>query len=121
MIDKGFDIKEECAARFIAVHVPPGNSGQSQMLPKDINKTNDIAKLRILVEQVIRRFKPFNLIVKELPISFVSNLNGIIVICAIIVISRYPFRLRPTHCKVSISPCLKGLPYLSKNTTLKQQ
>ena len=42
MVDKGFNIKEECAARFIDDHVPPGNRGQSQMLPKDIKKTNDI-------------------------------------------------------------------------------
>ena len=32
----------------------------SQMLPKDIKETNDIAKLHILVEQVRRRFKTFN-------------------------------------------------------------
>ena len=82
MVDKGFNIKEECAARFIDVHVPPGNRGQSQMLPKDIKKTNDIAKSHILVEQVIRRFKTFNSIAKELQISLENNLDDIIVICA---------------------------------------
>ena len=25
MVDKGFNIKEECATHFIDVHVPPGN------------------------------------------------------------------------------------------------
>ena len=82
MVHKIFNIKEECAARFIDVHVPPGNHGHLQMLPKDIKKTNDIAKLRILVEQVIRRFKTFNLIAKEFPISLMNNLDDIIVICA---------------------------------------
>ena len=82
MVDKGFNIKEECATRFIDVHVPPGNRGQFQMLPKDIKKTNDIAKLHILVEQVSRRLKTFNLIAKELPISLVNNLDDIIVIFA---------------------------------------
>ena len=82
MVDKGFNIKEECAANFTDVHVPPGNRGQSQMLPKDIKKTNDITKLHILVEQVTRRIKTFNLIVKELPISLVINSDDIIVICA---------------------------------------
>ena len=79
---KELNIKKECAACFIDVHVPLGNRGQSQMLPKDIKKTNDIAKLRILVEQVIRRFKNFNLIAKELPVSLVNNLDDIIVMCA---------------------------------------
>ena len=82
MVDKGFNIKEESAARFINVLVPPANRGQSQMLPKDIKKTNDIAKLRILVEQVIRRFKTFNIIAKELPISLTNNLDNIITICS---------------------------------------
>ena len=52
------------------------------MLPKDIKKTNDIAKLPILVKQVIRRFKTFTLIAKELPISLLNNLDVIIVIRA---------------------------------------
>ena len=82
MIDKGFNIKEECAAHFIDVHVPPGNRDQWQMLPKDIKKTNGIAKFRILAEQVIRRFKTFNLMAKELPIFLVNNLDDITVICA---------------------------------------
>ena len=82
MVDKGFNIKEECTARFIDVHVPPGNRGHSQMLAKDIKKTNDIGKFRVSVEQVMRRFKTFNLIAKELLISLVNDLHDIIVICA---------------------------------------
>ena len=82
MVDKGFNIMEECAARFINVHVPPGKRGQSQMMPKEIKKTNDVAKLRILVEQVIRRFKTFHLIAKELPITLTPNLDDIVIICA---------------------------------------
>ena len=82
MVDKGFNIIEECAARFINVHVPPGKRGQSQMLAKDLRKTTDVAKLRILVEQVIRRFKTFHIIAKELPISLTHNLDDIVIICA---------------------------------------
>lgn len=65
--------KEECAGHFIDVHVPPGCCGQSHMLPKDLKQTNDIGKLRIMFEQVIRRFKTLNLIAKELPVSLVVN------------------------------------------------
>ena len=74
MVDKGFNIKEERAPRFMDI-------GQLQRLPKDIKKTNDIAKLCLLVEQVIKRFKTFNLIAKELPIPLGDNLDDI-VICA---------------------------------------
>ena len=50
------------------------------MLPKDIKKINDIAKLCILVEQVIRRSKTLS--TKEWPISLVNNIDNIMVICA---------------------------------------
>ena len=42
MVDKGFNIKEECAARFIDVHVPPQNYGQSQILRKPITLQNQV-------------------------------------------------------------------------------
>ena len=50
------------------------------MLPKDIKKINDIAKLCNLVEQVIRRSKTLS--TKEWPISLVNNIDNIMVICA---------------------------------------
>ena len=85
MVDKGFNIVEECAARFINVLVPPGKRGQSQMLTSDVRKTQQIAKLRILVEQVIRRFKTFHLLARELPISLTSNIDDIVIICAALI------------------------------------
>ena len=33
MVDKGFNISKECAAKRIYVVVPPGKQGSSQMLP----------------------------------------------------------------------------------------
>ena len=57
MVDKGFNILNECAARRIDVIVPPGKRGSSQMMPAEITKTNKIAKTRILVEQVIHCLK----------------------------------------------------------------
>ena len=82
MVDKGFNIEDECTARRIHLLVPPGRRGQSQMLQKDIAKTNKVAKLRILVEQVIRRFKCFRILANEFPISALSQLDDIIIVCA---------------------------------------
>ena len=39
MVDKGFNITEECNARRIHVSVPPGKRGSSQMMPSDVKKT----------------------------------------------------------------------------------
>nr|XP_047138993.1 uncharacterized protein LOC124814930 [Hydra vulgaris] len=61
MADKGFNLIEECVARKIYFITPPGRRGTSQMIASDVSKTSAIAKVRILVEQVIRRLKPFEL------------------------------------------------------------
>ena len=53
MVNKGFNISNECVAKRIYVVVPPEKRGSSQMLPSEVTKTNKIAKTRILVEQII--------------------------------------------------------------------
>ena len=47
MVDKGFNISNECAAKRIYVVVPPGKQS-SQMLPSEVTKTNKIAKTYII-------------------------------------------------------------------------
>ena len=47
------------------------------MTPAEINKTSAIAQVRILVEQVIRRLKTFQIIANEMPISVLSDVNDI--------------------------------------------
>lgn len=71
MADKGFNIYDECAARMISLHIPPGKRGTSQMLPAQLVKTKRIANLRILVEQVIRRMKTYRILKYEMPLSIV--------------------------------------------------
>ena len=84
MADKGFNIADECAARHLYFTVPPGKSGCSQMTPSEVKKTSDIAKLRILVEQVIRRMKTFRIIAGEVPISLLGHMNDILIVTAAI-------------------------------------
>ena len=62
--------------------VPPGKRGASQFMSKDVTETCKIAKVRILVEQVIRQMKTFRLIANELPLSLVPQANDILVVCA---------------------------------------
>eukprot|EP00111_Clytia_hemisphaerica_P015034 TCONS_00044246-protein len=59
MTDKGFNIEQECAQKSIHLIIPPGRRGTSQMTEAQLKKTAHIAKVRILVEQVIRRVKTF--------------------------------------------------------------
>ena len=67
--DKGFNIRDECAARLVTLHIPPGKRGAVQLSAAAVSKTKRIANLRILVEQVIRRLKTFRVLQTEIPIT----------------------------------------------------
>lgn len=82
MADKGFNLHNECAARSLYFVVPPGRRGTSQMAPAEVSKTSAIAKVRILVEQVIRRLKTFRIIANELPITMLGHVDDILMVCS---------------------------------------
>ena len=48
----------------------------------EVSKTSAIAKVRILVEQIIRTIKTFNILANELPMSMLENVDDIMLICA---------------------------------------
>ena len=84
MVDKGFNITVECAARRIYISVPPGKRGQSQMLTNDIEQTHKVANVRILVEQVISQLKNFRMLSHEIPLNMIVYMDDVLQICAAI-------------------------------------
>ena len=85
MTDKGFsNISQECANHSIHLIIPPGKRGTSQLTPEEVVRTSEIAKTRILVEQVIRRVKTFRLLAGEIPISLLRHLHDIMIVCCAI-------------------------------------
>ena len=48
------------------------------MAPANVSKTSNIAEVKILVEQFIRRMKAFHLLSNELSISVLSNTENIL-------------------------------------------
>ena len=80
MADRGFNIQNECDARLIYFTVPPGRKGTAEMAV-EVRETSKVAKLRILVEQVIRRVKTFKFLSQEVPISMLSHVKDILVVC----------------------------------------
>lgn len=90
MADKGFNIQQECLARNITFHVPPGKRGQYQMLPSEVRKTKQVANLRILIEQVICQIRAFKILSHEFPIKLLSSIDDITVICAALVNLKTP-------------------------------
>ena len=80
--DKGFNISQDCDARLLSLHIPPGKRGQIQMTKADVKKTKNIANLRILVEQVIRRLKSFSILSNQMPVTLLPSADQIIRVCA---------------------------------------
>jgi len=80
--DKGFNIREECHARLLTLHVPPGLRGQVQMTSVAVAKTKQIANLRILIEQVIRRLKTYRILSSQVSITLLPCLSRIVNVCA---------------------------------------
>ena len=64
--------------------LPPGRRGALQMTPSDISKKSAIAKVRVLVEQVIRRIKTFKILTTEMSISMLEKVDDIVLVCAAI-------------------------------------
>ena len=83
MADKGFIINQECTARRIHLIIPPGRRGQTQMMSGQVLKTKEIAQLRILVEQVIRRLKCYRILSQEMPLDIVSYVDDILTVCSL--------------------------------------
>jgi hypothetical protein len=84
MADKGFTIAEELLDRRARLHIPSGKRGQEQMTKKEVQKTKEIANLRIFVEQAIRRLKTFTILKNEMPITLLDKFDDIVTICAAI-------------------------------------
>ena len=82
MADKGFNILDECNERSIHLKVPPGRRGVSQMSAAALKTTCSIAKLRIIVEQVIGEIKTFRILSQEIPISLIPQVDDILIICS---------------------------------------
>ena len=79
--------------RMINFSVPPGCRGSVQMTPSQIKKTKEIANLRILVEQVIRRIKTFRILAVEYPINMLRVFDDALTICVALSNLRKPIYL----------------------------
>ena len=84
MADEGFYLFDEYTARNITFITPPGKGGTSQMNSAEVSKTSAIAEVRILVEQIIRRIKTFNILANEPPMLILENVNDIRLVCAVL-------------------------------------
>ena len=72
MADKGFNLIDES---------PSDKRGITQMTPAQLSITSSIAKVRILVEQVIQHVRAFKICSNEILISLLGHINDILIVC----------------------------------------
>lgn len=82
MADNGFPIQAELMLRGAELVKPPSARGFDQALRANVMSTKRVANIRIHVERAIQRLKTFRVLSGTYPISMISILDEVIIICA---------------------------------------
>jgi len=91
LADRGFDIDEDVARMQATLQIPAFTRGCAQLSPKDIEKTRQLANVRIHIERVIGATRQkFSILSSCIPIDFVkpkvpgqrATIDKIITICS---------------------------------------
>lgn len=89
LADRGFTVAEEFGARGAVLEIPSFTKGKQQLSHKEVDKSRQLANVRIHVERVIGRTRKFNLINSTIPLTQVDLLDDImVVICGLVNISK---------------------------------
>lgn len=84
--DKGFpNIKTSLEGKGTVLVMPPFNTGGGQMSEENMEKTFQIASVRIHVERAIQRLKIYRILKNVVPITMVPHMNKVFSICAALV------------------------------------
>lgn len=82
MADKGFLIEKMLSEVGVKLIIPPLKKS-TQLSKEDTQKTQAIARLRILVERAIRRVKEYHIWDGLVPLSMVGSVNQLWAICCL--------------------------------------
>eukprot|EP00117_Sycon_ciliatum_P007416 scpid54894/ scgid10532/ len=67
MADQGFDIRDLLMPHGVKLNIPPLKRSKQQMALEDVQKTQQIATLRIHVECLMERIREFSIFSKIVP------------------------------------------------------
>ena len=73
MADRGFNISDELAICGAYLEIPAFTKGQKQLARYEVEKTRQLATVRIHVERVIGQLKKFKLLQGTLPITLIKS------------------------------------------------
>lgn len=80
LADRGFLIRDELAAYGATLRIPSFTKGKSQFPACEVDSSR-LARVRIHVERVINRWKSFKILYSVIPISHVSLLDDMVIVC----------------------------------------
>lgn len=83
MADKGFKIKDLLQEKGVGLNLPPFLT-QKQFQEDDVQRTQEIASLRIHVERRIQRIKCYHIFDKAVPLSLGPLINQVWSVCAVL-------------------------------------
>ena len=73
MADRGFNISDELAIIGAHLKIPAFTRGQKQLSSSAVEKTRQVANVRIHVERVIGQLKKFKLLQGTLPLTLIKR------------------------------------------------
>ena len=83
LADKGFTISD-LLPLGVFLNLPPFLGGSSQMPAEDVVKTQEIASLRIHIEQAINKIKNFHIWDQVIPLHQIGVVNQMWTVCAVL-------------------------------------
>lgn len=78
MADRGFNVGEDPALSGAKLLIPAYTKGKTQLSASEVEKTRQLARVRILVERVIGQLrKKYKIIQQTLPINLIKQLTNV--------------------------------------------
>lgn len=90
MADKGFLIADLLAKKQASLAIPPFLGEKGKFSATEVQKTHEIARLRIHVERAIRRIKEYHIFDGVIPLNLTASINQIWTVCCILTNFRGP-------------------------------
>lgn len=81
LAERGFLIRDELDAYGATLHVPSFTKGKSQLPACEVDSSRQLVRVRIHVERVISRWKSFKILHSVIPISQISLLDDMVIVC----------------------------------------
>ena len=79
----------------VKLNIPPFKQAGVHMSLQDVQRTQQIAKVRIHIERLIERIKEFNIFSKIIPVTMFPVVNQMWAVCCLLTLFQSPLLAEP--------------------------